>query len=139
MTSIPAVLALGILQVLIITFTRSGGLVSAPALRVAATVTLESSQAVVTADPDYRRELNKDESQQLFAAASAILQGGGAPQAPSTSPARDAYQFVFTIREGARDTTVTATAGSADNGPIQQLAEWADHEATAIIRARSKR
>ena len=127
---------------MLITFTRTGGLVAAPGLRVRAAVTLEASGGEVTTTADgYRRTLDSPESAALFADAQAALATIERPCGAGHHGSPDAFRLEVTITADDLRTVVVRSddAELAAIPALARLGEWATREAEAIVRHRLER
>jgi hypothetical protein len=120
-----------------IAFVRSGGFAAVPGLQASGTVTIDGSQAFVSGQASYHRDLKPDERQLLADCAAALVEHGSVEASAADKAARDAYRFRFTIDVDGRSRVVegsSATAGQTD--PLGRLVNWAEDESAAILRAR---
>ena len=125
-----------------ITFSRTGGLVAAPRLRVRAEVALDAAGGEVTTADGYRRTLDSAESAALFAdaeAALAAIERRGEPShGASHHGSPDAFRLEVTITADNSRTVVVRgdDAELAATPALARLGEWAGREAEAIVRHR---
>ena len=118
-----------------LSFTRSGGLLAAPGLRVQASVTVETHGGEVVSAGGYWRTMDAEESGELIANLEAVSRELSIDDGPP-SQTRDAFMFTFAIEIDDQRVEID-NRGSRQSSGLQQLVEWASREADAIIRRRT--
>src|SRR5437763_1088744 len=92
-----------------LTFTRSGGLVGAPGLRVHGTVEIAPGQGLVTSADGYRRPLGDQEAAGLRQDGEAALASGTLAMSGESGGA-DAFRFRLMIADETRSLTIESGA-----------------------------
>jgi len=126
---------------MVITFTRTGGIVAAPGLKVHASATVDSRGGEVTSDQGYQRMLDASEAARLLQDTTATIAQAGRLRAGSRGhrPA-DAFRLALTLDSGSEAVDLSADDGDSASLPeFARLVDWALREADAIVRARFTR
>jgi len=120
---------------LTITFSRTGGLVAAPGLRVRGVAVLTDEGGTVSAGA-YARAISTEEAAALAAAAREAIDECRR-HLVQPAPAPDAFRYSFTIA-GDRDETAFGTSDAGPSPPaVARLVAWARTEADAIVASRA--
>ena len=119
-----------------LTFTRSGGLVAAPGLRVQASATLTGDGGDVVSSDGYCRRIGSDEAARLMADCDAVSAQWLRLKSHS-SPSADAFVFALTIASEGRHVEIDSRRIGESPEQVRIIA-WVSAEADLIFQHRTQ-
>ena len=122
-----------------ISFRRSGGF-AGPATNVQGTVNLDNNPMQVTSgNTGYRRELSRQEAEQLRQAVNALRNSTAQNEPPlHSSPVRDSYRYYITVGTANGEKQEVEINPAGDSPELAYLARWIQQETQKIWAYRIK-